>query len=133
MAVGRQDYQAGVVPIKSGYSLSQTPYFDSEGVSIAHGLTYYLCSYTPGAGYNLNITGVRVTTDFPGFQFFTLDIDGATIFAKYYDSIIIDNLPEGSHLIVKAGETVRIKVWNETTITTVYYGEIIGYLEQIVV
>jgi len=131
MAVGRQDYQAGVVPIKSGYSLKQAPYFDTYGINVIEGNSAYLLTYTVPVGYQLNVTGFRLSTNFPGTQVLMLEIDGTVKMVKYYDTLVIDNFPDGSHLIVVAGETVRIKVTNNFPGVNWYWGEILGYLEQI--
>ena len=68
MAVGRQDYQAGVLPVKSGYSLAQTAYFKSYGANVITGNSAWLCSYTVPVGYQLIITGYTISTAFPGIQ-----------------------------------------------------------------
>lgn len=133
MAVGRQDYQAGVVPIKSGYSLSQTPHFKTDGIQVFQGADGYLCTYTVPVGYELNVTGFRISTDFPGIQFLVLQVDGNTKMAKFYDSLIVDNFPEGSNLVVERGEVIRIKVTNSMVGTNWYWGEMLGYLEQKIV
>ena len=133
MAIGRQDYQAGVVPIKSGYSLMQTPFFKADWVAVANGADDVFCSYTVVAGYRLNVTGIRVSSIFPGIQIaaFRAADDRWMIFN--YDMSVIDNFPEGSPYIVNAGEVVELEVWNATGIDTQYYGSILGYLEQLAV
>ena len=133
MAIGRQDYQAGVVPIKSGYSLSQTKYFDHEAKTLSQGQTKSFCEYTVGAGYRLNVCGYRVFASFPGLHNVFVYIDAAIIMYFRLDMEVIDNFPEGATLEVEAGELFKVAITNADELEQEYNVMIYGYLEQLVV
>lgn len=131
MAVGRQDYQAGVVPIKSGYSLNQTPFYEGEKDTLADGEQAYLCFKIVSVGYQLHVSGVRLSCNIPGIQKATYYLGLYYEADRYFDMGFTDNFPELSPLIVVAGLFVAVYVKNETGETVTYNGEIFGYMEQI--
>ena len=131
MAVGRQDYQAGVVPVKSGYSLSQTPYFDTEGKNIDSSEGKEFCKYTVPIGYQLNVCGYRVIASIPFINIFTIFIDTTIIMNRVFDFDLNDNFPEGANLIIKGGETFKIVLFNMDEITQFFYAQVFGFTEQI--
>lgn len=131
MAIGRQDYQAGMVPIKSGYSLVQTPFFKNDDGIILAGEDDAFSVYTVPGGHKLCITGVRMASNSPGMQYISYDIDAVKWSTMYYDMLLIDNFPEGSPMIVNTGEEVSIIVYNNMEIDNWYFSNIIGFLEQI--
>ena len=83
MAIGRQDYQGGVVPSKSGYSLAQTNYFKYEYLNISSLGSADFCEYTPAAGYRLNVCGFRVIAAKAYTHTMFLYVGGALIFYRY--------------------------------------------------
>lgn len=131
MAVGRQDYQAGVVPIKSGYSLAQTTYWDYDGDTIASEDDGYMCEYTPGAGYQLNICGYRVIGQWPYMQALWVHVAAEVVMVREFDFEIQDNFPEGAMLVIQAGQLFRLQVHNRDEITQTFTALVMGYLEQI--
>ena len=131
MAVGRQDYQAGVVPIKSGYSLMQTPFYKGEQAILADGEQAFLCSEIVSTGYQLQLSGVRFSCNIPGIQMVNYVFGGYYSIGRYFDMSFIDNFPESSPLIFVATMAVSIYIKNETGETVTYYGELFGYTEQI--
>ena len=131
MAVGRQDYQAGVVPIKSGYSLNQTPYVNRDGKSINPGLTADFCRYTPSVGYQLVVTGLRVTTSTPIINLCYVLIGASIFYGYYWDLLLIDNYPDSGSIIVKAGETIKLTISNADANQKWFEAMLIGVLEQI--
>ena len=112
MAIGRQDYQGGVVPSKSGYSASQTNYFKYEYLNISAGLTATFCEYTPAPGYRLNVCGFRIVAAKAFTHMMYLNVGGALIFYRYFDTEVMDNFPEGVTLTVEAGEEMNIQISN---------------------
>ena len=131
MAVGRQDYQAGVVPVKSGYSLVQTPYFDSETSVLDPEETNTYCEYTVPAGYQLMVGGYRISSNKPYIQAYTFLINAVVQIQNYFDMLIMDNLPENSPLKIAAGQTVGIFVGNSDEVAHTFTVTLFGYLEQI--
>lgn len=131
MAVGRQDYQAGVVPIKSGYSLNQTPYVDRDGQTITNGGTANFCSYTVPVGYQLVVTGIRVSTSKPIINTCYMLIDAAIFYGYYWDLLLIDNYPDSGSIIVDAGETIKLQVSNADAMNKWFEAMLIGVIEQI--
>lgn len=131
MAVGRADYQAGVVPIKSGYSLMQSPYVNYESDDIASSSDDSLCAYECPVGYRLQITGIRLTTNSPSIDYCYLYIGATVIVFYYWDMLLIDNYPDGGSILVNAGEIVNLRITNRSDITKTFGGTIIGLLEQI--
>ncbi len=131
MAVGRQDYQAGVVPIKSGYSLVQTQYFDWSNLPIVAGATGDFCEYTVGAGYELHVQGYRIFCDVPFINLMYIRINGAQYLGREFDMELNDNFPEGATLVVVGGDTFKIQVKNQDTVTTNVQVLVYGYLEQV--
>jgi len=131
MAIGRQDYQAGVVPIKSGYSLTQTPFFKYETFPVVAGTSHNFCEYTVVAGYQLMVCGYRINSLIPFIQLYRLKVGGTSQLQNLFDTSVLDNFPENSPLKVAAGEEVLIQIFNEDTVTHIMYVTIFGYLEQI--
>ncbi len=131
MAVGRQDYQAGVVPIKSGYSLVQTQYFDWQGYNVVAGDTWDFCEYTVGAGYELHVQGYRIFCNFPFIHLMYIRINLSQYLGREFDRELNDNFPEGATLVVVGGDTFKIQVKNQDTVATWVYVQVFGYLEQI--
>lgn len=132
MSIGRPDYQGGVVPIKSGYSPSQTPYFDSDGIAKLYQTTANLCPYTVATGYQLIITGFSISCNQPGIQDVWFLIDEVVTLYKYFDTVLFYHFPEGSHFIIAAGSTIQINAFNNSPETCWFYAEVLGYLEQII-
>ncbi len=133
MAIGRQDYQAGVVPIKSGYSLSQTKYFDFQTRNMDPIDIEDFCEYTVAAGYRLNICGYRVFAQWPCPHVCFVMINAAIKMYFRFDTVMIDNFPEGATLEVEAGETFKIVIQVSDDIGAEVNVMIYGYLEQLVV
>lgn len=131
MAVGRQDYQAGVVPVKSGYSLIQTSFYEGDTVTLADGANDVICSYVVAVGYQLNVSGVRISCNWPGIQraIYKLGLNYET--ERYYDMLLMDNFPSPTPLVCNTSELVTLHIYNDTGQTVIYFGEIFGYLEQI--
>jgi len=131
MAVGRMDYQAGVVPIKSGYGLLQTPFYKSEAISLAHGEDDFICLEVIAAGYWLSVSGVRVSCNWPGIQVATYKIGPYWETGRYYDQQFDDSFPDGAPMVVEGLLYVAIHIENNTGQLVTYNGAIFGYLEQI--
>ena len=131
MAIGRQDYQAGVVPIKSGYSLAQTQFFKWQNWDIASGVTTDFVSYTPSTGYRLHIQGYRVFCTVPFINEFWIRVGGTQIVGRQFDTEITDNFPEGATMVVTAGKEFMCQVQNKDSVTTKAFVIVYGYLEQI--
>lgn len=131
MAVGRQDYQAGVVPIKSGYSLMQSPYFDNETHLVAAAADDEFCNYTVSAGYQLMICGYRLSSNLPFQQIYVLIVGGTVQIQNHFDMALMDNFPDNSPLKVAAGEEVKITIYNSDSVVHWFAATIFGYLEQI--
>lgn len=132
MSIGRQDYQGGVVPSKSGYGYAQTNFFKYQNVILGSGVTGTFCAYTPAAGYQLNVCGFRIATLMPFIHTMFLRVGGAIQFSRAFDTEIMDNFPEGSTLTVAAGQEVQITVKNEDAVTDWFYVAVYGYLEQVI-
>ena len=131
MAVGRQDYQAGVVPIKSGYSLAQTQFFKWQNYNIASGVTTDFIEYTVPVGYRLHIQGYRVFCTVPFINEFWIRVGGTQLLGRQFDTEITDNFPEGASMVVTAGNEFKCQVKNQDTVSTKVYVIVYGYLEQI--
>ncbi len=131
MAVGRQDYQAGVVPIKSGYSLVQSAYFDNETDLVAAAGSGSLCEYTVAAGYQLMVCGYRLSSNKPFQQIYTLLVGGSVQIQNHFDMALMDNFPDNSPMKVAAGEQVKIIMYNSDSVVHWFAATIFGYLEQI--
>lgn len=132
MAVGRQDYQAGVVPIKSGYSLVQSNFFDHDSLDVAPGATTDFCKYTPSTGYRLNICGFRIAAARAFTHIMYMRVAGFLVFYRYFDTEIMDNFPEGVTMTVEAGEEVKLQVKNNDSLLAWIDVSIYGYLEQLI-
>ncbi len=132
MAIGRQDYQGGVVPSKSGYSLAQTNFFKYDYGSLGSTLGGDFCEYTPAAGYRLNVCGFRIVARTAFTHQMFLYVDGAIIFYRWFNTEVMDNFPEGVTLTVEAGEELKIRIVNEDSITAWFDLSIYGYLEQLI-
>ena len=131
MAVGRQDYQAGVVPIKSGYSLAQTQFFKWQNKNVAAAAVVDFIEYTVPTGYQLHIQGYRVFCTVPFINEFWIRVAGTQIVGRQFDTEITDNFPEGATMVVTAGKEFKCQVENKDTVTTLAYIIVYGYLEQI--
>ena len=131
MAIGRQDYQGGVVPSKSGYSLAQSNYFKYEYLNISSLASADFCEYTPAAGYRLNVCGFRVIAAKAYTHTMFLYVGGALIFYRYFDTEIMDNFPESVTLTVEAGEEFKIQVANQDSLLAWFDVAVYGYLEQL--
>ena len=131
MAVGRQDYQAGVVPIKSGYSLVQSSFFKWFNKDVTTGSTEGFCTYTVGVGYQLNLAGYRIVATLPFLHHMGLYINGAQVFGREFYTEVLDNFPEGITMTIMAGQEFEIRITNQDTVTVKFYATIYGYLEQI--
>jgi len=131
MAVGRQDYQAGVVPVKSGYSLTQTPFFENEVKAVQPAGNGVFCEYTVGAGYELHVCGYRISSNKPFQQIYAIVLDAHVELQCHFDMNIIDNFPDNSPMIIEAGETVSIVLYNSDEVAHTYSATLFGYLEQI--
>ena len=131
MAVGRQDYQAGVVPIKSGYSLAQTSFFKWFNLDLASGATADFCTYTVPVGYQLNLAGFKVVCTKPFIHLMTLYIDLNQVYGYEFYTDISDIFPEGVTMVITAGQTFKVVIDNQDFVTSKFYVNIYGYLEQI--
>ncbi len=131
MAVGRQDYQAGVVPIKSGYSLSQSDHFKWYNYDRPAGGNVDFCTFTVPTGYELHICGYRIISELPFLHYYEFRVDASQIFGGLFYSQIIDNFPAEVVKVVTAGQTFKIVVHNNDSITVKFYALVLGFLEQI--
>ena len=131
MAVGRQDYQAGVVPIKSAYSLAQTPFYKGEEAILADDGEAFMCAYIVSTGYRLQLSGVRFSCSIPGIQMVNYVFGGYYEIGRYFDMSFFDNFPEQTPLVFDSAMLVTIYMKNLTGETVTYYGELFGYVEQI--
>lgn len=131
MAVGRQDYQAGVVPVKSGYSLSQAKYFDWQNTDVAVAGNEDFCEYTVPAGYELHVLGYRIFAVIPFIHRMILRINAAQYLGREFDTEVSDNFPEGADLVVDAGDTFKIVIYNNDSVIVKFFVMIYGFLEQI--
>jgi len=132
MSIGRQDYQAGVVPVKSGYSLVQSNYFDYESAPLAAAFSAHYCEYTVAVGYRLNVCGFRVTADKAYTHFLRASVAGSSKILTFFNTSVMDNFPEGVTLTVEAGEEFRITMYNEDIISVIFSVSVYGYLEQLI-
>ncbi len=131
MAVGRQDYQAGVVPIKSGYSLVQNPASLKGGGDIASGGSDDYCEYTPSAGFQFNVVAIRVFSALAFMNRMSVYIASTRVIYRYFDTENIDTFPEGYQLVVTAGKEFKITVENKDGVTARFDCSVYGFLEQI--
>ena len=131
MAIGRQDYQAGVVPIKSGYSLSQTPVFHFEGRDIAAYGSQDFCVIPVGAGYKFVVCGYRVSGEWPYINNCWIKVDGTTVMFRRFDMDIVDYFPDGGQLVVGADKIFKITLDNRDEIQQNFSVIVLGYMEQI--
>ena len=131
MAVGRQDYQAGVVPIKSGYSLVQTSFFKWFNKDVAGGGSDDVCTYEVPVGYQLNLAGYRIVATAPFLHHFNIYINAGQVFGREFYTEVLDNFPEGVTMTIAGAEVFKITIDNRDTVSTKFYATIYGYLEQI--
>lgn len=131
MAVGRQDYQAGVVPVKSGYSLVQVPQFFATSALVAAGDTYTWTIVTVPAGFQTNVYGIRVSTPSP-FSDQAQLIIGSTIKGWWVvNGSVFDNFPPENPITAAATNAVQLKVFNNDEIQKYFYLCMMTILEQI--
>ena len=131
MASGRQDYQEGVVPVKSRYSYWQIPNYFSYDVTIAAGSTYTWAPLTVDEGYILNVFSIRVYVNEPYRDEAQFMVNDSIKLWYIFSGELYDNFPYENPIQLIAGETVNLKVFNHDSINKKFIMNMLTYLEQI--
>jgi len=133
MAYGRKDYFWGMAPEKPVFGELQTSYNSTKAQQLTGGSNQALITYTPSAGYILNLTGIVIGSDSPGISRWDVKVDDAFRALGHFDTFANIILGTGGEIIVNGGEELTVNVYSLIDYTAWFTAYIYGFLQQTVV
>jgi len=131
MAIGRQDYMGGVVPVKSEFGLGQTNIVQKESKSIIAGTTVTIIEYQVPTGYIFYLNSMYFHANAPGLNSILLTIPGFDEFYFYFDTMINLKFSDAGTPVGGEGETFKVRYKNNEIFEHVVFCFITGILIQL--
>ena len=131
MAIGRQDYNMGIVPVMNVYANGQLPWLKFDAAAVLSGGSEIIVQDIVPAGYKLHVVSYGVTADNPGINYIGIVSEGVDPLFLYFDFQLFSHYSSGSERIIESGNSIQLKAWNKDTITVTFTAYMSGFLELI--
>lgn len=133
MSYGRKDYFWGIAPEKPVFGELQTSFVKTAALQLTGGSNDALISYTPSAGYILNITGMVLGSDSPGISRWDVQVDSVFKALGHFDTFANVLLGTGGEIVVVGGELIEVSVYSLIDYTAYFTAYVYGFLQQTIV